>query len=95
MNHLACVNLSKNSSKSLYQMAFLLAIPAFFMLNEMGDVVADKAANVCASTQSFCIEIKRKIWDKKKGTLFNPPQQEHKKYSEDYQQIKKKYDQHR
>lgn len=67
-------------------MAFLLAIPAgLFVLNEVGDAVADKLASAASSVHSFGVALKRKVWDKKK------PQEEHKEYSEEYQRIKKKY----
>lgn len=68
-------------------MAFLLAIPGLFVLNEVGDAIADKLAATAASVQSFGIAVKRKVWDRKKNNV--PPQA--KKYSDDYQRIKQKY----
>jgi hypothetical protein len=68
-------------------MAFLLAIPAgLFVLNEVGDVIADTLAATAASVQSFGIAVKRKVWDREK---VKPAQT--KKYSDDYQRIKRKY----
>ena len=70
-------------------MAFLLAIPALFALNEIGDAVTDKLAAATASVHSFGVAVKRKLCRKSRDILPPPPPKQ--PYSEEYQRIKNKY----